>query len=389
MSEYPTPPNTEYKILSHSPVTDTTGGSDFTDSSIYKALSGAWVYSTGSNHWAYGLDQDGVTDARIQRTTSNIMDAFANATAPSAEVAPGAPSDLVAVEMSSSRIDLRWKDNATNETAYTVERSPDGSTGWTVITDALDADTTSYSDTGLSTNTQYYYRVKATNGTNASDYSNVASDTTAAETTVVFSDDFTGADGAAWNPSKWSTNVGSSALTDIQSNQGRMRYENVANARALATASMPKSADAEALMSFRFPSTSPRGFLYVFLRGSGDWVGAWPSNSYFLQIQNDSNIVNVWRSAPGGATTQLASQKIGQVTTAKQWVRFKVQGTSLKAKVWTDGTAEPAAWEMEVTDSTITGAGVLQLKWLRGGVATSAGDVLVDDVQVTTYQAEA
>ena len=389
MSEYPKPKNTEYTILSHSPVTNTQGAGDYTDSSIYKATSGAWVYSTGTNHWAYGLDQSGVTDTRIQQTTSNILNAFASSTAPTGEVAPSAPSDLVAAEMSSSRIDLRWTDNATNETSYTVERSPDGTANWTVLTTSLAADSTGYSDTGLSPNTTYYYRIKATNGTNESDYSNVASDTTEGDTAVVFSDDFTGPDGAGWDATKWATNVGTSALADIQSNQGRMRYENVANARALATARGGKSADAEALVSFRFPSTSPRGFFYVFLRGSGDWVGTWPSNSYFLQFQNDSGQVNVWKSTPGGATTQIATQKIGQVTTAKQWVRFKVQGTNLKAKVWTDGTPEPATWEMAISDSALASAGFLQLKWLRGGVATSAGEVLVDDVQVTTYQAEA
>lgn len=91
---------------------------------------------------------------------------------------PADPSGLTAMAVSDGRIDLSWTDNAVNETAYVVERSPDGSTGWAGLTSSLPADTTSYSDTGLSGGTTYYYRVKATNASGGSDYSNTASATT-------------------------------------------------------------------------------------------------------------------------------------------------------------------------------------------------------------------
>lgn len=44
---------------------------------------------------------------------------------------------------------------------------------------------------------------------------------------------------------------------------------------------------------------------------------------------------------------------------AGQWyrVRFRVTGTTLQAKWWADGAAEPAAWTIETTDSTHTAAG--------------------------------
>ena len=87
---------------------------------------------------------------------------------------PSDPSGLVATAASNSRIDLTWADNATNETAYAVERSLDGSGGWVDLTSTLPADTTIYSDTGLSADTAYHYRVKATNATGSSGYSNTA-----------------------------------------------------------------------------------------------------------------------------------------------------------------------------------------------------------------------
>ena len=93
---------------------------------------------------------------------------------------PADPSDLAATAVSSSQIDLSWTDNATDESAYVVERSLDGSTDWSQLTSTLPADSTSYSDTGLSGSTTYHYRVKATNAAGDSGYSNTASATTKA-----------------------------------------------------------------------------------------------------------------------------------------------------------------------------------------------------------------
>jgi len=76
----------------------------------------------------------------------------------------------------SSSLTVNWLDNANNETNYIVERSGDG-TNFTVIA-TLPADTTSYNDSGLTPNTQYYYRVKATNATESSVYTSNASITT-------------------------------------------------------------------------------------------------------------------------------------------------------------------------------------------------------------------
>lgn len=78
--DYPTPQGTDYTILSHSPVTNTEGLSDYQNSSIYQAPSEAWVFGAGTNHWSYGLDKDGVVDPRIQKTTANILDRFINPT---------------------------------------------------------------------------------------------------------------------------------------------------------------------------------------------------------------------------------------------------------------------------------------------------------------------
>lgn len=68
----------------------------------------------------------------------------------------------------SSSLKINWIDAATNEDNYIVERSVNG-TDYNVIA-TLGANVTSYNDTGLDPNTQYYYRVKAKNTTESSVY---------------------------------------------------------------------------------------------------------------------------------------------------------------------------------------------------------------------------
>ena len=91
---------------------------------------------------------------------------------------PSAPTGLTANAVSSTRIDLNWADTA-SETGYRVERSPDGSTGWTEIA-SLNQNQNSYSDLQVSAQQTYFYRVRALNSGGFSGYSNIASASTPA-----------------------------------------------------------------------------------------------------------------------------------------------------------------------------------------------------------------
>ncbi len=82
------------------------------------------------------------------------------------------PTSATAIARSSSRIDLTWNDNSAAETGYKIERKKTIDGTYTQITQ-VGANVESYSDTsGLESNTTYYYRVRATNATLNSDYSN-------------------------------------------------------------------------------------------------------------------------------------------------------------------------------------------------------------------------
>jgi hypothetical protein len=90
---------------------------------------------------------------------------------------PIAPSGLSASAISQTRIDLSWTDNSSDETGFKIERSPNGTSGWTQI-DTVGAGVTSYSDNSLGCSTPYYYRVRAYSAYGDSGFSNIDSATT-------------------------------------------------------------------------------------------------------------------------------------------------------------------------------------------------------------------
>jgi hypothetical protein len=96
----------------------------------------------------------------------------------SATTIPAAPANLTATAASLSQIDLSWSDNSGNETGFKIERSIDGTTFAEIA--SVGANVTTYTDTGLNESTKYYYKVRAHNSGGDSEYSNIASATTAA-----------------------------------------------------------------------------------------------------------------------------------------------------------------------------------------------------------------
>lgn len=90
--------------------------------------------------------------------------------------APTAPTNLVAAVGGPFEINLVWTDTSTNEAAFLLERSTNGSSFNQI--DSLPGNTTAYTDVGLIPNTTYFYRLRGTNLAGVSPYSNLASATT-------------------------------------------------------------------------------------------------------------------------------------------------------------------------------------------------------------------
>jgi len=83
-----------------------------------------------------------------------------------------APTSLVTTATSNTSISLSWVDNSTNEDGFRIERKL-GATGTFAQIGTVGAGVTTYSDSGLTSNSYYYYRVRAYNAADGdSDYSN-------------------------------------------------------------------------------------------------------------------------------------------------------------------------------------------------------------------------
>jgi hypothetical protein len=86
---------------------------------------------------------------------------------------PAAPTGLAATGLDGPAIDLAWTDNSGVEDGYEVRRSTDGMAFSAVA--GVPANSTTYSDAGVSENTTYWYIVRGKKDGGFSDPSNVGS----------------------------------------------------------------------------------------------------------------------------------------------------------------------------------------------------------------------
>lgn len=133
-------------------------GVNMTTASYSYRYSGTYTISVKA------IDSEGF-ESNVATTTINILSAI-----------PSAPSDLSAVQFNGSRIDLSWTDNAFNESSLQLQRKVGAGNFSTLAT--LGASVTSYSDTNIEPNTEYSYRILASNSEGNSDWSNTVTLTT-------------------------------------------------------------------------------------------------------------------------------------------------------------------------------------------------------------------
>ena len=96
---------------------------------------------------------------------------------PNVPQAPAAPSGLGAVPASATSIALSWTNNATNQTAFAIDRATDSGFTQGLVTQPLPATPNAFTDTlaGLAPGSTFYYRIRATNSAGSSANSNVTS----------------------------------------------------------------------------------------------------------------------------------------------------------------------------------------------------------------------
>ena len=108
MSNYAGPTTSNQTLLSHSPFMNTGGLSDYANSSIYQAPSGAWVFAAGTISWSRGLENifpgDQGADPRIQQTTANVLNAFLNGAPIVQKLTMSAPASATAGQSLTMRV---------------------------------------------------------------------------------------------------------------------------------------------------------------------------------------------------------------------------------------------------------------------------------------------
>ena len=131
-----------------------------------------------------GLEPQNTRHYRVYAINSIGTGLPSNVASATTEAAPpGAPTELMAQAVDSSRIDLSWKapsdDGGSAITGYQIEMSLDGGFSWSRLVANTASTHTGYSDDGLAPGTTRHYRVLAINSIATGAPSNVASATTA------------------------------------------------------------------------------------------------------------------------------------------------------------------------------------------------------------------
>ena len=112
-----------------------------------------------------------------------------------------APTGLYLEPIDRTTIDIKWADKTNNEQAtggYLLQRSTNSNFS-SATNISLPANTTSYRNSGLTSNTKYYYRVRAVNGGKTSAFSNAEATITPSQILYVNFNTTVASQGAPWN----------------------------------------------------------------------------------------------------------------------------------------------------------------------------------------------
>ena len=172
---------TGYKIEYSDDDTSSFTNDNDTDNLVANTMSVATTYTDDGSE--AGLEEGDVRFYRVTAINSGGMSAASNSySALTGATALMTPTILTANNTGQKNITLSWGAPSSGgaTTVYRVERSEDRSTGWAMVGNSEDGETTYVDgDTSLKLSTRYYYRVSTTDNTpRRSSPSNVANATT-------------------------------------------------------------------------------------------------------------------------------------------------------------------------------------------------------------------
>jgi hypothetical protein len=106
---------------------------------------------------------------RVAATNAGGTSAFSNTASATVPALPMSPSNLILVngpnKNKARSVILTWADNSNNETGFTIQRATNSLFTQGLTTTNVGANVTTFTQTSLSPNTQYWFRIRANNGT--------------------------------------------------------------------------------------------------------------------------------------------------------------------------------------------------------------------------------
>jgi fibronectin type 3 domain-containing protein/regulation of enolase protein 1 (concanavalin A-like superfamily) len=324
---------------------------------VLRATSANGTYTTV----ATGLTGTSYTDTGLANgttyyyavTATNGSGSSANSTQVNAITAPAAPTGLTATA-DNAQISLLWNSSAGAAT-YTVLRSTTSGSGYTTVATGVTG--TSYTDTGLTNGTTYYYVVTASNTGGTSANSTEASATPVALPSPWATSDVgsTGAVGSASrSPSGVFTITGAGA--DIWGSSDAFRY-------VYQTATGDCDITAR-VVSVQNTNNAAKGG--VMIRES--------LNANSRQAMTNLTAVNglefLRRTSTGGSTGGVAVSGVS----APYWVRLVRSGNTFTSYRSSDGVTWTTVGSVTITMSTNVYIGLLVCSHLNGTLCTTTID---------------
>jgi PKD repeat protein len=177
----------------------------------------------------------------------------------------------------------------------------------------------------------------------------------------------------------WTIGTGAASNYSVSDGVGKINLSSAGSSRSIGLNGV-SSSDTEVRTVISLNKAASGGGTYLTVRPrvrSGDW--------YFVDTRyvNDGTVQLRLGRQVGTTETVLQTQMVSGLTVAAgDKLNFKVQATgtsptTLRAKVWKVGTAEPAAWGTSLTDSNaaLQAAGSIGLEAYLSGSATNAPQV--------------
>ena len=297
--------------------------------------------------------------------------------APLDVAAPTAPTVTTAAQVRNG-VAIEWTSGSDDREVQRYRVLRDGA-----VVATVDAELLRYVDRAVPAGTPHVYTVRSVDGAGNESSPGPSAAAVAGSPVLTSFDDFSLADGAAWS-NAWATEDLAPSKVDVLAGEGRLTVGPGSGTFARGKLVEPaRQADGTLLASYRWGPGNAVAKLSFWLRASGGWkTASAPVNGYAVNLASNSTGATLTRMT-GGTSGSLGSAANAQVTTAgvKQWVRFQVVGSTVRARFWRDGQVEPTTWRASFTSSAVTAPGRVYLAGY--GSPKTARTVHVDDVALS------